>query len=195
VGYETFIDGDDDNDDDNYADLISGDEDDDLLESLSVQGYSAPEIMGAVKILRAAKKGNRGRKLVNAVIERNAGMVINRPVNRRRRSPSGFARVVVSGPGGTAQVPSAPQNLFRIERLVVPSDIGFDFSLLDIKVGNVSQLVQSLEVPAAMFSEVAIDTNVYFDTAQVGNQISLSVLNKTGGDIEFTAGMLGSVAK
>ncbi len=67
---------------------------------------------------------------------------------------------------------------------------------MDVKVGNQSQLVQSVEVPAALFSEVAIDTHVTFDTAEVGNQISVQARNKLAvGSVDFTAGMLGSIAK
>jgi hypothetical protein len=66
---------------------------------------------------------------------------------------------------------------------------------VDVKVGNQSQLVQSVEVPAAMFSEVAIDPHLTFDTAEVGNQISVQARNKSGNSLDFTAGMLGSIAK
>jgi hypothetical protein len=50
-------------------------------------------------------------------------------------------------------------------------------------------------VPAALFTEVSIDTHVHFKTAEIGNQISVSVRNKTAGDIEFSAGIIGTVVQ
>jgi len=85
--------------------------------------------------------------------------------------------------------------MFRPERLVIPSDIAFDFGVQDVKVGNTSQLVSGGEVPAALFTEVAIDTHVHFKTAEIGNQMSVSVRNKTGAPIEFSAGVVGTVVQ
>ena len=79
---------------------------------------------------------------------------------------------------------------------MIPSDIAFDLGVTDLKVGNSSQFVQTTEVPAVLFSEVAINTGVEFDTAEVGNQISVSVRNKDAvNDVTFTAAAVGTVAK
>jgi len=187
--------GGDDDDDDNLLSLIGDDDDGDgLLDSLLVSGTGTTEIIGALR--NAHRKGGKGaaKRLMNSLVSRNAGAVVDRGLHRRRRYPLGF--LVTSVPGGAiASIPSAPQNLFRAERVVIPSDIAFDFGVQDIKVGNQSQLVQSVEVPAAVFSEVAIDTNIGFDTAEVGNQLSLSVRNKTADAIVFSAAAIGTVAK
>ena len=195
--------GGDDDDDDDLSSLIGEDDDgDSLLESLLVSGSGTTEIVGALKAHARKRHGHSGggvnrnvsQRLMNALVSRNAGAVIDRGLHRRRRYPLGF--MVTSVPGGAiASIPSAPQNLFRAERIVVPSDIAFDFGVQDIKVGNQSQLVQSVEVPAVVFSEVAIDTNIGFDTAEVGNQLSLSVRNKTVDPIVFSAAAIGTVAK
>jgi hypothetical protein len=42
---------------------------------------------------------------------------------------------------------------------------------------------------------VAIDTHVHFKTAEIGNQMSVSVRNKTGAPIEFSAGVVGTVVQ
>ena len=46
-----------------------------------------------------------------------------------------------------------------------------------------------------MFTEVAIDTDIHFKTAEVGNQISVTVRNKTAGTIEFVAGTIGTAVR
>jgi hypothetical protein len=181
-------------DDDDYQGELIGEEDDDFLESLATagggEGWSDPELVGLVK------RNVNGRKaaLKQAILARNAGMVINRPINRRRRYPSGFTAVTLLTLA-SGQSPSAPQNMFRIERFVAPSEVSSDATIDDIKVGNQSQLVQSLPLPATMFSEVAIDTNVWFDTSQIGNQVSVSLTNISLATQTFRFGMIGSVAK
>jgi hypothetical protein len=181
------------------ADVLFGDEGDELLRALSVSGDDDVEDLigglGNTEIVGAAPKKKAAiKKALRKIAMRNAGAVVKTGLDRRRRYPLGFVPTVV--PAATsALIPSAPQNLFRPERLVIPSDIAFDFGVVDIKVGNQSQLVQSVEVPGALFSEVAIDTNVTFDTAEVGNQVSVQARNKTLAAIEFTAGLIGTIAK
>lgn len=172
-------------------DIIGSGSDDALLEALAVSGLGNSEIVGAV-----AKKAktDKVKSALRQVALRNAGAVVSRGLDRRRRYPLGFVPTTVAS-ATSASIPSAPQNLFRPERLVIPSDIAFDTGVRDIKVGNQSQLVQSVEVPAALFSEVAINTGVTFDTAEVGNQVSVDVRNKSGTGFEFSAGLVGTIAK
>jgi hypothetical protein len=186
------------------ADVLFGADDDALLRALSISGGGVEDLiagLGNTEIVGAAQHRvppTQGKLSPRAALQRiamrNAGAVVKTALDRRRRYPLGFVPTTV--PALTsALIPSAPQNLFRPERLVIPSDIAFDIGVVDIKVGNQSQLVQSVEVPGALFSEVAIDTNVTFDTAEVGNQVSVQARNKTAADIEFTAGLIGTIAK
>jgi len=179
------------------ADVLFGGDDDALMHALSISGVEDLIAgLGNTEIIGAAAGTPRmsPKAALQKIAMRNAGAVIKTALDRRRRYPLGFVPTIV--PALTsALVPSAPQNLFRPERLVIPSDIAFDIGVVDIKVGNQSQLVQSVEVPGALFSEVAIDTNVTFDTAEVGNQVSVQARNKSGADIEFTAGLIGTIAK
>lgn len=188
-----------------------------LLRALSVSGMGDSEIVGADFIgggdhLIGADFIGAGDALVGAAANprhpkhakakavlhqlamRHGGAVVNNGVNKRRRYPIGFVPTDIAGTTA-ALIPAAPQNLFRPERLVIPSDIAFDFGVRDVKVGNQSQFVQSVEVPGALFTEVSIDTNVAFDTAEVGNQISVDVRNKTATTINFSAGSIGTIAK
>lgn len=189
--------GDDWDDDDEFEGSIGeeyeifGEDDDDVLDEL-ISGAGDTDIIGATP---AQKRAAAKRKAaVKKLAYRKAAAVVKRKLSSRRRNPLGFVPTSI-GAGVTLQVPSSPQNLFRPERLVIPSDIAFDFGVTDIKVGNVSQLVQSAELPAAIFTEVAIDTDVNWDTAEIGNQVSLSLRNKTAGAVEFTGALLGTIAK
>lgn len=185
--------------------------DESLLRALSVSGMGDSEIVGADFIAgnrangaarfligaaqAAAAQGDpQAAQVLQQLAMRNGGAVVNQGVNKRRRYPIGFVPTDIAATTA-ALIPANPQNLFRPERLIIPSDIAFDFGVRDVKIGNQSQLVQSVEIPGALFTEVSIDTNVTFDTAEVGNQISVDVRNKTAGSINFAAGALGTVAK
>ena len=184
-------------------DLIGDGEDQALLEALTVSGAGDTELVGGIADLigaanpqaaAAAIKRAKMQKALHNIAMRNAGAVMTRGLDRRRRYPLGFVPTVIAA-ATSSQIPAAPQNLFRPERLVIPSDIAFDTGVRDIKVGNISQLVQSVEVPGALFSEVAINTGVTFDTAEVGNQVSVDVRNKSALPFEFSAGLVGAIAK
>lgn len=176
-------------------DLIGDGEDEALLQALAVSGAGDTELIGAVASGNAAAvKRARQKAALKQIAMRNAGAVMTRGLDRRRRYPLGFVPTVIAAATSSA-IPAAPQNLFRPERLVIPSDIAFDSGVRDIKVGNQSQLVQSVEVPGALFSEVAINTGVTFDTAEVGNQVSVDIRNKSALAFEFSAGLVGAIAK
>lgn len=169
------------NDDDMGAigyEIVSGDE---------FEGDGSTEIIGA----RRVGPGPNAKR----IMMKNAVMVKNQGLDKRRRFPLGFVATSVAA-SGSATILSAPQNLFRTERFVIPSDIAFSFSLSDIKVGNESQLVSGAEVPAAVFTEVAIDTDVSFKTAEVGNQVSASVVNLNAGSaVTFRAALIGTALR
>lgn len=181
-----------------YDPALIGDDPDALLEALAVSGGlddllvsgdGSSEIIGAAANPAAARRAALAR-----VAQRNAGAVVQRQLDRRRRYPLGVVPTTITA-GTQSQIAASPQNLFRPERLVIPSDIAFDSGVVDIKVGNVSQFVQSAEVPGALFSEVAINTGVNFDTAEIGNQISATIRNKSAASFEFSAGYVGTIAK
>lgn len=163
--------------------LVSGD-----LDAL-ISGDGTSEIIGAAKAMNAKKKA-----ALRQLAMRSAGAVVKRGLDRRRRYPLGVVPTTITS-GSTATIPTTPQNLFRPERLVIPSDIAFDIGVMDVKVGNQSQFVETSEVPGSLFSEVAINTGVTFDTAEIGNQISVALRNKSLADVEFTAGFVGTIAK
>lgn len=192
-----------DDDDDDYGSIglepqFVGDEGLSFLNSLVsgqldalISGDGTSEIIGAA----AKAQGNAKKKAaLRQLAMKSAGAVIKRGLDRRRRYPLGVVPTTITA-GNTQTIPTTPQNLFRPERLVIPSDIAFDIGVADVKVGNQSQFVETSEVPGTLFSEVAINTGVTFDTAEIGNQISVALRNKSLADVEFSAGFVGTIAK
>ena len=171
-----------DDDDDDYD--IGADDDDDLTDEL-ISGDGMSEIVGARRRRRRRRSTKRrsGRKVV-----------VRRSPSRERRYPLGFTPTDIATTV-TTTIAANPQSLYRPERLIVPSDIAGDIGIVDVKVGTQSQFVQNTEVPAAIFSEVAIDAYVHFDSAEVGNQIYVQSRNKSSGTVNFTAAIIGTVAK
>lgn len=155
-----------------------------------VEGADDYEIVGARRRRIRRPRRNAARR----IMARGASVVKGVPLSSKRRYLLGFAITTLTA-GNSQNIPANPQNLFRSERLVVPSDIAFDLGIQAITVGTQSQFAQSVEVPAAVFSEVAVDTAVMFDTAQIGNQVSVDARNKSGADLSFTAAMIGTLAK
>jgi hypothetical protein len=120
--------------------------------------------------------------------------VVERPLTDIREFPLGFGPT--SFPAGTeASVISRPQVVFRGERLVVPSTVAPFFSIIDVKVGNRSQLVNSVALPAQMFIETAVGIRLSFDTAAVAQDVALIVANGTATATTFQAALIGTAAQ
>lgn len=181
--------------DDDFAGSIGASDDESFLQSLSVSGFPYQVSGSGMTEIIGAAEARGAQKALNAIKAKKGMAVVQQTPSRRRKMPLGFVPTTVAA-SGTATIPAAPQNIFRAERLMIPSDIAFDLGVTDLKVGNQSQFAQTGEVPAVLFSEVAINTGVEFDTAEVGNQVSAAVRNKdTVNDVVFTAAAVGTVAK
>lgn len=168
-------------------DIIGDDDDDEDIEDI-ISGDGMSEIIGKDLTTKQA------RRLKKLLMLRRGAAVVQRSPSRRRRYPLGFTPTDIATTI-TTSIPSAPQQLFRPERLIVPSEIAPDIGIVDIKVGTQSQYAQNTEVPAAVFSEVAIGATVHFDSAEVGNQVYVQARNKSASTVNFTAALIGTVAK
>jgi hypothetical protein len=103
----------------------------------------------------------------------------------------------------TAQITSRPQRVaFRPERVFVSSsDIGgggsaANWIVNDITIGNRSQFAQSGALPGDMFSSVAIDSFVTFETAQTAMDVVMIVTYQGGteGGTPFYGSIIGTAA-
>lgn len=122
---------------------------------------------------------------------RNATGVVNNPPTRSRRWPLGFPNTSISGSNGTGSPAAQPQVLFRGERLVIPSDFAGDLVLTSLVVGQASQLAASNPVPGRAYSEYGWGVDMYLDTADVSQFITLGLTNTSGHTISFYGVIFG----
>jgi hypothetical protein len=81
---------------------------------------------------------------------------------------------------------------FRGDRLVVPWRTARYFSIIDIKVGNRSQLANSTAIPAQSFVEGAPAIHGRLDTACVAQDIAVVVENISKRTRTFRAVLIGT---
>jgi hypothetical protein len=99
---------------------------------------------------------------------------------------------VTSIPGGaSANITKRPQVIFRPERVIIPSTVGVNFQVLDVKVGKNSQFTASGSVPAVVFAETSFGVRLKMDTCQVSMDVTLSVQNTNANAQNFTAAIIG----
>lgn len=119
----------------------------------------------------------------------------------RERQRSRVRRLILPIPktnvlaGQSVNISIQPQDLFKTTRMLIPSDIAFDFEILDLKIGQRPQFVQSGSIPAAVFSEVSVGSSLDLDSADIGNIVSIEVRNKSAVALDFSGTLLGTAAK
>ena len=136
--------------------------------------------------------------IANAIAQRqvsNSLMVTQQRPTKAREFPLGFESAAAIPDGSTATITSRPQIPFRGERLIVPSDIAGGFSILDLRVGKNSQFTSSGAVPARTFQENAVGIRLMLDTAQISQDVTLSVMNIGGAPQTFRAALIGSAVE
>lgn len=91
-----------------------------------------------------------------------------------------------------ATITARPQTIaFKPQRVVIPATIAPDFLILDIKVGNKSQLVQSGALPAEAFIPTLFDGEMEMDTVQTSQDFVMSVQNQALVARSFIAAVYG----
>lgn len=168
----------------------------------SIGGMGTSEIVGATgdpdfeELIGAAEPGAGQPEWVQNKLRRSSAIVEQRALTSRRRFPIGFTVTTLTAGQSGVLIPAAPQNLFRGERLVIPSNIAFSINVQDLKVGNDSQFVAGSNVPGACFTEVAVGTHLLMKTAEIGNIISITVDNlDTVNETTFRGAIFGTVAR
>lgn len=110
---------------------------------------------------------------------------------RFKEYPMGLGQDAVPA-GATVTVTVSPQIQFKGDRIMVPSNIGESFDVLDIRVGKTSQLPTSEQpIDAIAFSEVSQGACVDMDTAPANSNVSMTVRNKSGVAVDFRAVIFG----
>jgi len=154
-----------------------------------VGAAAAPSSALAAKV-RASQ--NKKAMLRALAMKGGAAAVVSRHATKSRKYTQGFGPTVIAG-GATVNIIVQPQVTFKGKRLVIPSDFAGVILINDLKIGNISQLPSSNPLPGRMFTEFAVGVEQDFDTAQISQQVSLSVTNTGGAPVTFTAGLLGLI--
>lgn len=167
------------------------------------------QILGALDIIGA--RGNRGgsRGSHGAALARASGsshmaqalankkakaglLVQEQQPGATRRLVLGMSSTGAVASGAVVSITARPQNLaFKPQRIVIPSTIAPDFLITDIKVGNVSQVVQSSTLPAEAFTQQLFDGMMEMDTVQTSQDFVLQVQNIAGAPRNFNAAVYG----
>ncbi len=194
--------------------LASGEDDDD--ESYEVGRRRRGGRRGRMAFIRRRlARARRAQALARVRRRRRATRVIRRPPARimprvplgggipvRKADPKqgrllflGFDSGTNIAAGATANVSTQPQDVFSPRKVIVPQTIAPNFTVNDIKVGNISQFSSSAAVPAETFVPDSAHTDVRFDTAQVSQQIVWNVTNISGAAQRFRASIEGFVLR
>ena len=135
------------------------------------------------------------RAMAQAIASRKIaeGGIVQNQAGKWRKLPLGIdSGTTAIAAAGTSQVVTRPQAYYRPMRLVVSLAIMSNFVITDIKVGNVSQLVNASALPADVFGPNSFDTELKGDTCQAGFDITTSVENITLAASRFRGVFIGA---
>ena len=162
------------------------------------------QILGALDIIGGGRgnrsfRGRGGRGMsqdLHAALankEAKAGLLVQeQQPGATRRLVLGMSSTGAVPAGAVVSITARPQNLaFKPQRIVIPSTIAPDFLITDIKVGNVSQVVQSSTLPAEAFTQQLFDGMMEMDTVQTSQDFVLQVQNIAGAPRNFNAAVYG----
>lgn len=139
----------------------------------------------------------QGQGISDEILGRNALIVREQAYTKARDFPLGF----LSGPpplgtpvaaAATTDVTAQPQRPFKVERLVIPSDIAGFFQINNVSVGADSQFVAvGQPVPGRTWQENSVGTSLKGDTAQISMTISINITNFSLAPVVFRCCILG----
>lgn len=136
-------------------------------------GAMPPSPMRNAAMLKArqAKVAAAKRPAAGSTVE------VTPQTNRRHRlmvAGLGFTTVLL---GAQAIITIQPQRLFKPKLLSIPSSIAVYFRIDSVFIGQDSQLAVANPMPCECFSEVAVNAPIDWDTANIGNTITLAITN------------------
>jgi len=157
-----------------------------------VVGQQFRPLVGASEIIGAAANlsPSEAKAVAETILSRNSYGIQDRVFDKARTLVVGF-RIEAIPNGAVRQALVQPQYPFRPHRLFIPSSIAPGFLINNITSGQQPILAFAGPLPAEAFSEVSVGVLVNWPTASIGNQISIEVLNRSGGAADFEAMMLG----
>ncbi len=132
---------------------------------------NSPASRAALIKTRQAKAAATKRPTAGSNVE-----VVPQTNRRHRLMVAGFGQTVIAL-GANANITITPQRLFKPKLMSIPSSIALYFAINTVFVGQDSQLAAAGIIPAECFSEVAVNAPIDWDTANIGNTITINVTN------------------
>jgi hypothetical protein len=111
-------------------------------------------------------------------------------VRSGRQYVLGFEHVEVE-PGETIELTVRPHLNFAPDRLIVPSYLAENFTILDIIIDREKQFTSTAEVPACIFAENGFVPVLFMRPCPAGNPITIKVRNISRQPAAFVAAMAG----
>lgn len=124
----------------------------------------------------------------------NTPNLVNVDPNHYYEQPLGFAALAIATVT-VATATSKPQAVFRPTRLLVTSVNAAKFTISNIRIGTDSQLVGTTDMPAQVYSELAVGAAFLLGTANIGIEISIDVKNNDTVSQDFRAVLMGQTFK
>ena len=131
------------------------------------------------------------KRAINQKLVKHGAGVVDRRNQKARRYPCPLPATVVAG-GTSATITARPQALYRPERFVIPASLAPSFAITDIKVGNVSQLPNTGDIPGELFAQNGVDCTIEFDTVNPAIDLLVVATNLTGGNLTFRGAFIGT---
>ena len=125
-------------------------------------------------------------------VEGRSGITVREDVpTKPRQLVIGITSPTIVAAAATQIITLQPQEIFRLDRLVVANSVASAFGISDVKVGKDSQFVAAGEVPSEVFSNLSVGVSLKGDTAKPGIIISVSVVNNSGAAAFFRGAIIG----
>jgi len=172
---------------------------DEIIGAMGAIGEELDDVLEAIEGDVPARAGTKLARLANKMkslrnIDPNAVAVQKREPNRRRYWHAPFPATVYVAGAAASDLQMQPQELFRMERMFVPSYLAQDFNITKLFVGQKNQLLVSGEINGTVFSEVAVRSFLNLDTANIGNTVTLGLRNDGTVDQAPRPDLLGTAA-
>lgn len=173
------------------ADEIIGDDEDSLLSEIlgGDDGDDYGGAIGADEII-----GRVSPQLRQRIMQRRAKLIKGRQFDRLRKYLLGVQALAVAA-AAQVTINSQPQYPFRPYRYMIPATFAPNFVIDALSIGQQPVFVAAGAVPAEVFSEVAVGGSVLWDTASIGNQVSVQATNISAAAADLRSALFGVVGK
>lgn len=171
---------------------ISGDDNGDMDGDDNAGDALVGELEG---LFRRKRRNKKMSPLQQAILQKrvqDGTLVRNMAPIAERRLSVGFVSNGAIAANGTQAITVQPQWAFKGQRLSIPSLLVNFFDIASVQIGAVNQFPSPGAQPASSFADVAVGDNMEMDTCNLGQLITLNVINVDPGAAHtFKASLFG----